>query len=43
MGPLTAFRDTDSQSSSKLARSGAAKPAPKKGAKFTDEELKILM
>lgn len=41
-GPLTAFRDTDSHSS-KLVRSDAAKPPAKKGAKFTDEELKILM
>ena len=41
-GPLTAFRDTDSHSS-KLVRSDAAKPPAKKGAKFTDEELKTLM
>ena len=41
-GPLTAFRDGDSHSS-KLVRSDAAKPTAKKGAKFTDEELKTLM
>ena len=42
VGPLTAFKDGDSHSS-KLVRSDAAKPAAKKGAKFTDEEVKILM
>lgn len=42
VGPLTAFRDVDSHSS-KLVRSDVTKPVVKKGEKFTDEELKILM
>ena len=42
VGPLTAFRDVDSHSS-KLVRSDPAKPVVKKRAKFTEEELKILM
>ena len=42
IGPLTAFRDGDSHSS-KLVRTDAAKPAPKKGVKFSEEELQVLM
>ena len=40
--PLTAFRDADSNSS-KTVRSDGGKPAVKRAAKFTEEELKVLM
>jgi len=42
VGPLTAFRDADSNSL-KPVHTDVAKPVARKGAKFTEEELQVLM